>query len=101
MSNSIIKVEWEIPAHAKTELEELIRSTIKSTLSEHTKEILVRPVKLTRRETADRLKISLPTLLSWESRGYIKAQRMGRRVLFPEDEIERCLNCRSSSRVRI
>lgn len=43
---------------------------------------------LTREETADLLRISLPTLIDYTKRGYIKGHRIGSRVLYHRDEIE-------------
>jgi DNA-binding transcriptional regulator YhcF (GntR family) len=42
---------------------------------------------LTRRETADKLKISLVTLNDWSKRGLIQSYLIGGRVLYKEHEI--------------
>lgn len=42
---------------------------------------------LTRAETAKMLKITLPTLHDWTKSGYLKAYRMGCRVLYKESDI--------------
>lgn len=42
---------------------------------------------LTRAETASKLKITLPTLHDWTKSGYLKAYRMGCRVLYKESDI--------------
>lgn len=42
---------------------------------------------ITRAETAKMLKITLPTLHDWTKSGYLKAYRMGFRVLYKESEI--------------
>ncbi|AMQ57090.1 helix-turn-helix domain-containing protein [Algoriphagus sanaruensis] len=46
---------------------------------------------LTRKETADKLKISLVTLHSWTKSGLIPSYVIGGRVLFKESEIENSL----------
>lgn len=47
---------------------------------------------LTRRETADKLKISLVTLNDWTKRGMIQSYIIGGRVLYKESEIEKSLH---------
>lgn len=47
---------------------------------------------LTRKETADKLKISLVTLGDWTKRGLIQSYIIGGRVLYKESEIEASLN---------
>ncbi|AKP50745.1 helix-turn-helix domain-containing protein [Cyclobacterium amurskyense] len=46
---------------------------------------------LTRRETADKLKISLVTLNDWTKRGIIQSYLIGGRVLYKDSEIEASL----------
>lgn len=45
----------------------------------------------TRKETSLRLKISLPTLHSYTTKGLIKASRIGSRVLYSSKDIEEAL----------
>ena len=47
---------------------------------------------LSRRETADKLKISLVTLNDWTKRGLIQSYIIGGRVLYKETEIEKSLH---------
>jgi hypothetical protein len=47
---------------------------------------------LTRKETADKLKISLVTLNDWSKRGLIQSYLIGGRVLYKESEIEASLH---------
>lgn len=93
-----LKVEIKIPETVYQELREVIQSTVRATLDQHTKSILVRPRKITRKETAAKLRVSLPTLLSYEEKGYITGERIGRRVLFSEDAIDRFLSGPSRGR---
>jgi excisionase family DNA binding protein len=46
---------------------------------------------LTRKQTAEMLCISLPTLHDWTKTGIIKAHRIGNRVLYKFDEINSSL----------
>ncbi len=47
---------------------------------------------LTRKETADRLRVSLVTLTEWVNRSRLKAYKIGGRVLFRESEVEAALS---------
>lgn len=47
---------------------------------------------LTRKETAEKLKISLPTLNDWSKRGLLKSYIIGGRVLYKANEIEQSLH---------
>jgi hypothetical protein len=47
---------------------------------------------LTRKETADKLKISLVTLNDWSKRGLLSSYLIGGRVLYKESEIEASLH---------
>ena len=47
---------------------------------------------LTRKETADKLKVSLVTLNDWTKRGLIQSYLIGGRVLYKESEIEKSLH---------
>ncbi|PSL01917.1 helix-turn-helix domain-containing protein [Cecembia rubra] len=47
---------------------------------------------LSRKETAEKLKISLVTLNDWTKRGMLTSYIIGGRVLYKESEIEKSLN---------
>ena len=47
---------------------------------------------LTRKDTANLLRISLPTLHEWTKEGIITAHRIGNRVLYKQEEINLSLN---------
>ena len=49
---------------------------------------------LTRKETAELLRISLPTLADWTQQGIIHAIRMGRRVFYLVSDIQNALKKR-------
>lgn len=47
---------------------------------------------LSRREAADALHVTLPTLAQWTKTGKIKAHRIGRRVLYRADDLQSALS---------
>lgn len=49
------------------------------------------PKYLTRLEVCERLSITLPTLKQYTLQGIIPGYRVGRRILFREEDIEACL----------
>lgn len=51
--------------------------------------------KLTRKEVSQLYHISLPTLLRYEKEGIIQGYRIGSRVLFDRDQIEKSLTIRN------
>jgi hypothetical protein len=82
-------IQLSIPEDVLNRIEEKIISTLERVLSERASQIQSKPRKLTRVETANKLRVSLPTLASYERQGLIRAQRLGgRRVLFDEGEVE-------------
>ena len=53
------------------------------------------PVKyLTRKETAAKLRISLPTLSDWTRQGLIKSKRIGSRILYDISDVESAIKYR-------
>lgn len=55
---------------------------------------------ITRRETAEKIRISLPTLNELTKSGRLNAYRIGGRVLYRESEIEKSLESIAKSRYR-
>lgn len=47
--------------------------------------------QLSRRETCQRLNVSLPTLYRWDKLGYLRPTRIGRKVCYQEADINRLL----------
>jgi excisionase family DNA binding protein len=71
------------------ELEDTIRKVITDSLRDNQMSI---PSKsdggfLTRNETAQLLKITLPTLYEWTKRGYLQSYRMGSRIRYKRSEV--------------
>jgi excisionase family DNA binding protein len=70
-----------------------IKAIFEEVLKEHISELVSSKhdnhenLLLTRKETAQLLCISLPTLNEWTKTGVIKAHRIGNRVLYKEQEV--------------
>lgn len=71
------------------DLETLIRQAVKEELQQQAAPASASPdiSYLTRRVTAELLRISLVTLSQWTDDGKINAYKIGRRVLFRADEV--------------
>jgi hypothetical protein len=84
-----------LTTHTTEELAGLINSAVQEAIK-NTLPIInsVSPSEklLTRKETADKLKISLVTLNDWTKRGMIQSYIIGGRVLYKESEIEKSLH---------
>jgi len=78
---------------AETDFREMIIAAIRSELSGmKTKEKENTQTEfLTRKQTADRLKISLPTLHTWTASGTIQGYRVNGRVLYKSNEVDSSL----------
>ncbi|MDO9553728.1 helix-turn-helix domain-containing protein [Rhodonellum sp.] len=70
----------------RNEVREAVKS-LRTTESTRQSEIL-----RTRKEAADKLKISLVTLNDWSKRGVIKSYLIGGRVLYKDSELEDSLH---------
>ncbi len=73
-----------------------LNSTLLDGMEERIKELVERPEKkevkyLTRKEVAELLSISLPTLHDWSKRKILNPYRIGNRVYFKIDEIDQSL----------
>lgn len=72
------------------ELDGLIQNSIlKAIKNQLPQQPEVKTNYLTRRHTADKLNISLPTLWKLTKEGVIPAYKMGKRVLYRSDEVEK------------
>lgn len=72
------------------ELMEAVRRVVKQEISD-LQLATKTPKYLTRREVADLLKITLPTLFDYTRTGKIKGHRIGSRVLYTEEEVTRAV----------
>jgi hypothetical protein len=71
------------------ELFEKIRTTVRDELIiQKSHPVVVDKKYLTRKETATRLRITLPTLNTYTKIGYLKGARFGYRVLYLEEDVQ-------------
>lgn len=75
------------------ELQELIAKAVSNALNESGQEKNQQKSNnyLSRKETASKFHISLPTLNEWTRTGKVPAYRIGGRVLYKEDEVGQSL----------
>ena len=75
-----------------------LRTIVRETIREEIKELMIFVHKemdetlLTRKETAELLKITLPTLHNYQKEDRLKSYRIGRRVFFKKREILDAVN---------
>ena len=71
------------------DVERMINKAVDERISAFLQEIQEKPTNLlTRKEAADRLGVSLPTLAQYSKYGFIKSQRIGGRVYYAEAEVD-------------
>lgn len=76
------------------QLQQIVAETIRKELENHSSPQDNRPAEkkyYTRKETAEQLRVSLPTLNEYTKKGAIKGKRIGSRVLYSEDAIQEAL----------
>jgi len=78
---------------AETDFREMITAAIRKELSGMypQQKATAQPEFLTRHETAERLKISLPTLHLWTKTGTLQGYRVNGRVLYKSNEVDSSL----------
>jgi excisionase family DNA binding protein len=79
---------FDLPEEMLVRIEERLAARLERLLDERVNAIMAKPRNLTRDEVAAKLRVSLPTLHKYEKNGLIKGQRIGRRVVFSEGEID-------------
>jgi len=87
MSNLILISQEELIGIIQKTVEAAVKNSSPVVLKSGQGETL-----LSRKETADKLKISLVTLNDWTKRGMIQSYIIGGRVLYKESEIEKSLH---------
>jgi len=70
------------------ELEDIVLNVLCKTL-ERLKAKETNDVYLTRRQTAEILKVSLPTLHTWSQKGLLKSHKINSRVRYIKSEVEK------------
>ena len=75
------------------ELKEAILSELKPQLESLRQELRQQEPEeyLTRKELAEKLKITLPTITDWSKKGILKPYRLGKLVRFKKSEVEKSL----------
>jgi len=87
MENSI-NLKIDLPLDIIQKLENVIIETVTRTLRQHVSNIKAEPKMYTRKEAANVLRITLPTLRVYEIQGRLIPKRAGKRVLYAKDDIE-------------
>jgi hypothetical protein len=78
---------------AETDFREIVSAAVRSEMAVMypQQKATAQPELLTRHETAQRLKISLPTLHLWTRQGTVQGYRISGRVLYKSNEVENSL----------
>lgn len=87
MENSI-NLKIDLPQDVLNKLENLIIETVTRTIQQHVADIKAEPKMFTRKEAANALRITLPTLRVYELQGRLLPKRAGKRVLYSKQDIE-------------
>lgn len=83
-----------LTTHSTEQLTGIINKTVQEAVKnaiEGLKEAHPQEALLTRKEAADKLRISLVTLTDWVRRGKIKSHSIGGRILFKASDLEQAL----------
>ncbi len=95
MENNIIPDPIILSQFSLQDWETAIDNSINTAFEKHFKDFISPPPQaekfLTRKETADKLNVSLPTLNEYTKKGIINGYRFGVRVLYKLSEIEAAL----------
>jgi excisionase family DNA binding protein len=78
------------------QLQEIISNAVMLGLKEHQKSVMINvetesDTLLTRQEVSALLKVSYPTLWSWNKSGVLRAQKIGKKVFYNKDDVMRQL----------
>jgi hypothetical protein len=87
MENSI-NLKIDLPQDVINKIENIIIDTVTRTIQRHVSDIKAEPKMYTRKEAAQSLRITLPTLRLYEIQGRLVPKRAGRRVLYSKESIE-------------
>lgn len=84
-----------------SELELLIENSLRKILLTQDRKPSAQPDNLiTRKEAADTLRVTLPTLHSYTLEGKIKGYRIGRRVLYKKEEVAQAVTAIATNKGR-
>ena len=93
-TNSIV-----LQSTTQAELKNIIQASVAEALESLREELKTTSTnkKLTRQQVKDELQISFPTILKLEKLGKLKGYRIGRRVLFDHEDVQKALIIRKFS----
>ena len=82
---------------SRDELQQLIGASVRCALEEYG-QAQETSEYYTIRQLAEKWSVSIATIWRHEKLGHIKGQRIGRRVLFPKEQIDRIKNLKATNR---
>ncbi|MFD0998717.1 helix-turn-helix domain-containing protein [Ohtaekwangia kribbensis] len=85
---NFINLKIDLPDDLIQKLEKVIVDTVTKTLQQRVADIKAEPKMYTRKEAANALRITLPTLRLYEIQGRLIPKRAGKRVLYSKENIE-------------
>lgn len=85
---NFINLKIDLPDDLIQKLEKVIVDTVTKTLQQRVADIKAEPKMYTRKEAANALRITLPTLRLYEIQGRLIPKRAGKRVLYTKNDIE-------------
>jgi hypothetical protein len=85
---NFINLKIDLPDDLIQKLEKVIVDTVTRTLQQRVADIKAEPKMYTRKEAANALRITLPTLRLYEIQGRLIPKRAGKRVLYTKNDIE-------------
>ena len=85
---NLINIRIQLPQEVINKIESVIVETVTKTIKQHVDNIKAEPKMYTRKEGAQALRITLPTLRQYEIQGRLIPKRAGKRVLYPKHAIE-------------
>lgn len=85
---NFINLKIDLPQEVISKLENIIIETVTRTIQQHVADIKAEPKMFTRKEAANALRITLPTLRVYEVQGRLIPKRAGKRVLYSKQDIE-------------
>lgn len=89
MNNNMMVVQLTVD-----QLQEIISNAVLQGIQEHQKSIIINDepesnTLLTREDVSKLLKVSYPTLWSWNKSGTLKAKKMGKKVFYNKEDVMR------------
>lgn len=85
---NFINLKIDLPDDLIQKLEKVIVDTVTRTLQQRVADIKAEPKMYTRKEAANALRITLPTLRQYEIQGRLVPKRAGKRVLYTKNDID-------------